>query len=83
MSISNTFLGARSVSLALCRAKSVFFVGIGGVQMEALALILASRGYTVRGSDRRESAATARLRAAGLYRRLNAWRFQVSPFAYL
>lgn len=66
MSISNTFLGARSVSLALCRSKTVFFVGIGGVQMEALALILASRGYTVRGSDRRESAATARLRARGI-----------------
>ena len=35
--------------------------------MEALALILCRRGYTVRGSDRRDSAATARLRAAGIF----------------
>ena len=66
MSISNTFLGSRAVLEVLRRAKTVFFVGIGGVQMEALALILAARGYTVRGSDRRESAATVRLRAAGV-----------------
>lgn len=66
MSISNTFSGSLAVLGALRRAKTVFFVGIGGVQMEALALLLSARGYTVRGSDRRESAATARLRTAGV-----------------
>ncbi len=34
--------------------------------MEALALLLSCRGYTVCGSDRRESAATSRLRTAGV-----------------
>lgn len=66
MSISNTFLGSHAVLCALRRAKTVFFVGIGGVQMEALALLLHERGYAVRGSDRRDSAATVRLRSAGI-----------------
>lgn len=66
MSISNTFLGAKAISHALRRCKTVFFVGIGGIQMEALALLLHQRGYVVRGSDREQSAATVRLTSAGI-----------------
>lgn len=43
-----------------------FLVGIGGVSMSALADLLLRRGITVRGSDVRESAAVAALRAEGI-----------------
>lgn len=42
----------------------LFFVGIGGVGMSALALILKSKGYRVSGSDKSDAA--ARLRAQGI-----------------
>ncbi|WP_265737673.1 UDP-N-acetylmuramate--L-alanine ligase [Peterkaempfera bronchialis] len=41
------------------------FIGIGGAGMSGLAKILALRGAEVSGSDARESATTAALRAAG------------------
>jgi UDP-N-acetylmuramate--alanine ligase len=43
----------------------VHFVGIGGAGMSAIARVLLARGWTVSGSDLRETETTARLRAAG------------------
>ena len=48
------------------RIESVHFVGIGGVGMSALAELMHRRGYEVRGSDLRESAALTRLRRLGI-----------------
>ena len=44
----------------------IFFVGIGGVSMSALALLLASHGVPVRGCDSRESVFVRRLRETGI-----------------
>ncbi len=41
------------------------FIGIGGAGMSAIASVLLARGFRVTGSDAKESAATARLLAAG------------------
>jgi UDP-N-acetylmuramate--alanine ligase len=44
----------------------VHFVGIGGVGMSGIAEILNTQGYSVSGSDLRESAATERMRGLGI-----------------
>lgn len=44
----------------------VYFIGIGGVSMSALALCLHERGFCVRGSDAAESGFTRKLRARGI-----------------
>ena len=46
--------------------KEIFFIGIGGISMSALAVILKNDGYSVRGSDFKESAATLDLEAKGI-----------------
>jgi UDP-N-acetylmuramate--alanine ligase len=43
----------------------VHFIGIGGIGMSGIAEIMLRRGYTVQGSDARESANTERLRSLG------------------
>ena len=43
----------------------VHFIGIGGIGMSGIAEIMIRRGYTVQGSDARESANTERLRGLG------------------
>jgi UDP-N-acetylmuramate--alanine ligase len=43
----------------------VHFIGIGGIGMSGIAEIMLRRGYTVQGSDARESANTERLRELG------------------
>ena len=40
-------------------------IGIGGIGMSAIAEILVAKGYTVQGSDQKESANVKRLRAEG------------------
>ena len=50
----------------LSAAKNLYFIGIGGVSMSSLAAIAALRGYSVRGSDRTESAVTRELAAKGI-----------------
>lgn len=45
----------------------VYFVGIGGISMSALAGILASRGFTVSGSDREASSITDDLEQSGIH----------------
>lgn len=44
----------------------VHILGIGGIGMSAIAEILHSRGYTVQGSDQKDSANVKRLRAKGM-----------------
>src|SRR3989338_5712413 len=46
--------------------KKVFFVGIGGVGMSALARILAAKGLLVSGSDSKNSKMCGRLEAEGI-----------------
>lgn len=46
--------------------KSIYFTGIGGAGMSALAELLRQWGYKVSGSDRQESPVTERLRAQGI-----------------
>ncbi|MGH7293111.1 MAG: Mur ligase domain-containing protein, partial [Myxococcota bacterium] len=48
------------------RVQRVHFVGIGGVGMSGIAEILNTQGYSVSGSDLRESPATQRMRGLGI-----------------
>lgn len=49
-----------------CRIQvNVFFVGIGGARLNALAKLYADRGYQVAGSDRQASKTTEELIARG------------------
>ena len=43
----------------------VHFIGIGGISMSGLAEILLKEGFTVSGSDNKESALTDQLEKAG------------------
>ncbi len=49
----------------LDKVSRIHFIGIGGVGMRAIANIFIDKGYSVSGSDAKESAATARLREKG------------------
>ena len=44
----------------------VHILGIGGIGMSAIAEIMHAKGYTVQGSDQKESANVKRLRAKGI-----------------
>lgn len=46
--------------------KEIFFIGIGGISMSALAVILKNDGYHVSGSDFKEGAMTEDLRSKGI-----------------
>lgn len=50
----------------LTRAKRIYFVGIGGVGMSAIARVLKHQGYEVMGSDMRQSATTDALQREGI-----------------
>ena len=50
----------------LRRYRCVYLIGIGGISMSALALILAEKGFEVRGYDRTESEVLDTLRQAGV-----------------
>lgn len=43
----------------------IHFIGIGGISMSALAKILLSKGFTISGSDAKESAITSELKEKG------------------
>ena len=66
MSLFNTFTHPASMRGIISRHPRLFFVGIGGVGMQGLAMLFLERGYTVGGSDRTDSDAIGRLRAAGI-----------------
>jgi len=48
------------------RVRRIHFVGIGGAGMSGIAEVLANLGFTVSGSDLRESAVTEHLRTGGI-----------------
>ena len=54
------------MSLDLSRPRRLFFVGLGGIGMSALARYLQARGHHVAGSDQRDSPLLAELRAEGM-----------------
>ncbi len=66
MSVFNTFAEKEAIRVAFSRKEKVFFVGIGGIQMHALAMLLFHMGYAVGGSDREESERTKLLRDCGI-----------------
>ena len=66
MSIENTHFGAQAIHTMLADCKSIFFIGIGGVNMSSLAHISLLRGYRVGGSDRTRTAVTEALEQKGI-----------------
>ena len=66
MSAENTFLGKTGVSTLLQTRKKLWFIGIGGVHMSALALFCRAQGFWVAGSDTHAGDAVKRLRAQGI-----------------
>ena len=66
MSTPNTHLGAKKISELLEKCKSIYFIGIGGLNMSSLAHISHNRGFRVGGSDRAVSALTERLATRGI-----------------
>ena len=62
----NTRYGKNGVDALLKGSRKLFFVGIGGINMSSLAVIAASRGYEVAGSDRTRSHVTDDLEAHGI-----------------
>ena len=65
MSVFNTGLGAKVIGERLSSCKSVFFCGIGGINVSSLAHISLVNGMRVGGSDRTHSALTERLEKEG------------------
>ena len=66
MSTGNTHFGAEKIGQMLADCGSIFFIGIGGVNMSSLAQISSLRGFRVGGSDRTKTAVTERLEREGL-----------------
>lgn len=65
MSLNNTHLGPQEADSVFRQCRHLFFIGIGGVSMYALALLTLSEGVSVSGSDRTESERLEHLRRAG------------------
>lgn len=65
MSLSNTHFGAKRIKELMSDCCSVFFVGIGGINMSSLAHATLLEGKKVGGSDRVRSALTERLEREG------------------
>lgn len=66
MSVENTHFGAAWIADRLKACKSIFFIGVGGISMSALAELSASNGFLVGGSDRTETEVTKRLSKKGI-----------------
>ena len=66
MNTVNTRFGKDKISEMMSRVRTVFFVGIGGINMSSLAAITSSLGYNVKGSDRTRSPETDGLEAHGV-----------------
>ncbi|MBQ4140099.1 MAG: UDP-N-acetylmuramate--L-alanine ligase [Clostridia bacterium] len=66
MSVANTHYGASEIASMLAGASSIYFIGIGGINMSSLAHISHIRGYRVGGSDQMQTALTDRLADAGI-----------------
>ena len=66
MATPNTHYGAELIGAMLQEAKSIFFIGVGGINMSSLAHLTHRAGFRVGGSDRTKSALTERLRHEGI-----------------
>ena len=66
MSVKNTHYGANKIKDMLADCKSIFFIGVGGINMSSLALISQKNGYRVGGSDRSRTALTDKLSDSGV-----------------
>ncbi len=66
MALDNTHFGAKKIRDLLSDKKSIFFIGIGGVNMSSLALISHNRGFKVGGSDRTKTEVTSDLEKHGI-----------------
>ena len=66
MSVENTHYGYDSIEKQLKNCKSIYFIGIGGINMSSLAHISHNRGYLVGGSDRTRTELTQRLEERGI-----------------
>lgn len=66
MSVQNTHFGAEKIKELLNDCKSIFFIGIGGVNMSSLALIAHKRGYKTGGSDRTATVVTENIEKNGI-----------------
>ncbi len=66
MSVENTHYGAEAIAARLKNAKKLFFIGIGGISMSALARLSRNEGYAVGGSDRTRTALTDALLREGI-----------------
>jgi UDP-N-acetylmuramate--alanine ligase len=66
MATPNTHFGAENIELMLKGCKSIYFIGIGGINMSSLAHISHLRSYRVGGSDREKTALTERLASEGI-----------------
>ena len=66
MSLENTNYGPERIRGMLSSCRRLFFVGVGGVSMSALAELSLNAGYAVGGSDRGEGEALARLASLGV-----------------
>lgn len=66
MSIENTHLGAKKIKELLTGKRSIYFIGIGGINMSSLAHITHANGYITGGSDRTATALTEKIEKAGI-----------------
>ena len=66
MSVANTHYGASRIGELLKDKKSIFFVGVGGINMSSLAHVSLFGGMKVGGSDRVRSHLTERLEREGV-----------------
>ncbi len=68
MATENTHYGSELIASMLDKnkVKSIYFIGIGGINMSSLALITQKRGYRTGGSDRTLTALTQKLCDAGI-----------------
>ena len=66
MSVENTHYGAIAIENMLKDARSIYFIGIGGINMSSLAHLTHNMGYRTGGSDRTRTELTERLEERGI-----------------
>jgi UDP-N-acetylmuramate--alanine ligase len=66
VALPNTHYGALTIERMLRSCQGIFFIGVGGISMSALARITKRQGYRVGGSDRTASEMTAALAEDGI-----------------
>ena len=66
MATENTHFGAQEIEKILSTVDSIYFIGIGGINMSSLAHITHLRGIRTAGSDRTKTALTEKLECEGI-----------------